>query len=144
MIVLQEPPAKIVFVCEHGTVKSLIAIEEFNRLAKERGLGVRAISRGTHPDSSVPTPVRAGLASDGFDVSAFRPMLFERRDVSSALLVVALDAAVDSVVAGKVRVERWDHLPSVTADYKKGSLAIADKVRRLVDSLAAFRKPKKR
>ena len=135
-MLLQQPPANVVFVCEHGTVKSLVAVEEFNRIAKERGLGVRAVSRGTHPDSAVPTPVRAGLAADGFDVTGFHAALFERRDLQNALLVVAFDAQVDSVVNRTVPVERWDHLPSVTADYKNARSAIVARVSRLVDSLA--------
>jgi arsenate reductase len=144
MSLMQAPPPKIVFVCEHGTVKSVVALEEFNRLAKERGLNVRAVSRGTHPDSSIPAPVRAGLKADGFDVSAFRSRLFERRDVQSALLVIALDADVDSVVDGKARVDRWDRLPSVTADYAKGRSAIVARVTHQVDSLATIgRRPKR-
>ena len=35
-----EAPRTVVFVCEHGNVKSLIAREWFNRLAAERGLDV--------------------------------------------------------------------------------------------------------
>ena len=46
--------AAVVFVCEHGSVKSLVAQEWFNRRAKERGLAVRAVSRGITPDASVP------------------------------------------------------------------------------------------
>ena len=143
-MIQQPPPANVVFVCEHGTVKSLVAIEEFNRIAKERGLGVRAVSRGTRPDTTVPTPVRAGLTADGFDVSGFRATLFERRDLQNTLLVVALDAEVDSVVDRKVPVERWDRLPSVTADYKTARTAIVERVRRLVDSLVAFERREKR
>ena len=43
--------ATVVFVCEHGTVKSVIALAHFQRLARERGLPLRAISRGTAPDA---------------------------------------------------------------------------------------------
>ncbi|SRR6266404_3655563 len=40
-------PAHVVFVCEHGSVKSLIAMEYFNRSVQERGLAYRAVARGT-------------------------------------------------------------------------------------------------
>src|SRR5689334_20099632 len=63
----------VVFVCEHGAAKSVIAAAHFNRLATERGLPFRAISRGTKPDDAVAAGVRAGLASDGIDVSTWRP-----------------------------------------------------------------------
>ena len=37
-----ESPQTVVFVCEHGNAKSLIASEWFNRLARARGLKARA------------------------------------------------------------------------------------------------------
>lgn len=36
----------IVFVCLHGSVKSQMASAHFNRVARERGLPFRAVSRG--------------------------------------------------------------------------------------------------
>lgn len=129
----------VVFVCDHGTVKSLVALEVFNRLAAARGLRAEASSRGTKPDAQVPVVVRNGLAADGFDVRAFRAQLFTRRDVAPGALVVALDADVDSVVAGRATVVRWDGLPSVLANYTEARTAITARVRRLVDSLAAVK-----
>jgi hypothetical protein len=46
-------PQRIVFVCEHGTVKSVVALEYFNQLARKKGIPFEAISRGTHPDSTL-------------------------------------------------------------------------------------------
>ena len=40
-----EPPRTVVFVCEHGSAKSLVAASLFDRMAKERGVAVRAVSR---------------------------------------------------------------------------------------------------
>src|ERR1700755_547517 len=64
---------RVVFVCEHGTVKSVVALEHFNRLAEARRLDVVGVSRGTRPDSVVPDVVSRGLLLDGFDVSLFSP-----------------------------------------------------------------------
>lgn len=131
---------RVVFVCEHGTVKSLVALEVFNRLARRQNVRAQGISRGTHPDSAVPPSVSAGLLSDGFDVSAFRARLFTRQDLESSILVVALDASVDSVVDRAVPVVHWDGLPSVTADYRRARDAITLRVKHLVDSLATVRR----
>lgn len=38
-------PQQVVFVCEHGNVKSLMAASYFNQLAAQRGLRWRAVSR---------------------------------------------------------------------------------------------------
>ena len=40
---------QIIFVCEHGAGKSVIAAAYFNKLAAERGLPDRAIYRGANP-----------------------------------------------------------------------------------------------
>ncbi|MBA4056850.1 MAG: hypothetical protein C0490_19205, partial [Marivirga sp.] len=52
---------KIVFVCEHGAAKSVIAADYFNKLAKERGLPWEAVCRATAPDSTLNAGTRAGL-----------------------------------------------------------------------------------
>jgi arsenate reductase (thioredoxin) len=80
----------VVFVCEHGAAKSVIAAAHFNRLATERGLPFRAISRGTKPDDAVAAGVRAGLATDGIDVSAWRPTAVSDQDIREAAQVVSL------------------------------------------------------
>ena len=134
----------VVFVCEHGTVKSVVALEHFNRLAQARGLNVRALSRGTHPDAAIPTPVRQGLEADGFDVAAFQPRSLSTTDLESALLVVVLDADVSAFDAGRVPIVRWDGLPSVSTSYPAGRNAIVARVERLVDSLAQTRVRKRR
>jgi protein-tyrosine-phosphatase len=137
--------ARVVFVCEHGTVKSVVALEHFNRLAQARGLDVVGVSRGTRPDTAVPEIVRRGLARDGFDLSLFSPRAFTRADLGSAMLVVALDADVAPIVGNAVPVAKWDGLPSVMSDYDNGRRAIVARVEKLVDSLAqskAVRRPR--
>jgi hypothetical protein len=44
----------VVFVCLHGSVKSQMAAAQFNRLAKERGLTVTAISRAVAAERRFP------------------------------------------------------------------------------------------
>ena len=85
-----EPSKTVVFVCEHGNVKSLIAREWFNRLAAERGLELRAESRGVTPESSVPPAIAEALRGDGFDVSAFEPRGFSAADASRGIRVVGI------------------------------------------------------
>ncbi len=71
---------KVVFVCEHGSVKSLIAASLFNKVAREQGLNVEAVSRGMAPDEKVPPAIATSLLADGFDVSAFKPSSFSSTD----------------------------------------------------------------
>jgi hypothetical protein len=46
--------ARVVFVCEHGSIKSLIAMAYFSRSAQEQGLAYRAVARETAPQPIVP------------------------------------------------------------------------------------------
>ena len=59
---------KVAFVCLHGSAKSLIAAEYFNRLAREKSLPLRATTSGPEPDPEVPANVVEGMKTRGIDV----------------------------------------------------------------------------
>src|SRR6266478_6234419 len=63
----------VVFVCEHGSAKSIIAAAEFERMAKEKGLNLNILARGTNPDAEITKLVRDGLEADGYDVGNLKP-----------------------------------------------------------------------
>lgn len=44
----------ILFVCEHGAAKSVIAVAYFNKMAQGMGVDQRALARGTNPDPERP------------------------------------------------------------------------------------------
>jgi protein-tyrosine-phosphatase len=125
----------VVFVCEHGSVKSLVAALYFNRRAEERGLPYRATARGTAPDSAVPAPVRDGLQADGFAVLGFVPRLLRASDVEDAAVVVSFDQDIAKVVGGRALYLKWDNLPGVLADYARGRDAIISQIDTLVSEL---------
>jgi protein-tyrosine-phosphatase len=126
----------VVFVCEHGSVKSLMAAQWFNRLAHERGLRLRAVSRGITPDAAVPAPVADHLAGQGFDVRGFAPSALAESDLESARRVVSMGADTGSVVApGDRRLERWDDIPPSEGVYGRTSEAIRARVQALLDTL---------
>jgi|SRR5579859_429804 len=127
---------RVVFVCEHGSVKSLVAMAYFNRRAQVRGIPNRAFARGTAPEPNVPGPVREGLRRDGFDVSKFAPHLFEASDLDGALLVVSFDQDVAKTVGGRTRHLSWDKLPGVLSDYESGRNEIVRHIDELIDELA--------
>jgi arsenate reductase (thioredoxin) len=132
-------PPRVVFVCEHGSVKSLVAMQYFNRRAEAQGLAYRAVARRTAPEPTVPTAVRDGLRSDGFEVSTFEPRKFEASDVDRASLIVSFDQDVASFVGARVRYLKWDDLPGVLTDFTRGKDAIVRHVDALLDELARGR-----
>jgi arsenate reductase len=131
----------VVFVCEHGAAKSVIAAAQFNRLAAQKGLPYRAVSRGTKPDEAVAPAVRIGLASEGMDVSAWRPTAVTDQEVRRAAQVVSLgtDLAATNAFA-KSKVLEWNDIPSVTQNYEAARSAIFLQVASLVENLLTARK----
>jgi hypothetical protein len=130
---------QVVFVCEHGSVKSLVAMEYFNREAQERGLPYRAVARGVDPQSTVSEVVLNGLRADGFDVSGFLPRPLTRADTKDAALVVSFDEDLKGIVGGGTPHLSWDNLPGVLADYAGGRDAIVGRLDGLFEQLARQR-----
>lgn len=120
----------VLFVCEHGSVKSLLARLLFEQAAANQGLAVPAASRGTVPDAEVPEWMRTALERDGFDIGAWRPMALSEADIRSARFVVTFDVSLAS--EGDAEIERWDGLPAVSKDYVAGRDAIAARVKQLI------------
>jgi protein-tyrosine-phosphatase len=133
--------SQVVFVCEHGSVKSLVAASYFNRRAQERGLPFHAVARGVAPEPSVPGPVREGLRRDGFDISESSPQSFKASELDGAALVVSFDQDITKTVGGRTRHLRWDGLPDVLPDYSHGRDAIVQRVDALMDELAPSTAP---
>ncbi len=60
----KETTKTILFVCEHGAAKSVVAAAYFNRLAEEKGLNYKTVFRGTKPDSLLSAGTIKGLKMD--------------------------------------------------------------------------------
>jgi|1185.fasta_scaffold1858780_1 arsenate reductase len=125
----------VYFVCLHGSAKSLIASEYFNRMASARQLLVESKSVGVEPDAEVPGPVVAGLARDGIDVRSYRPGSLDEAALHQAAQVVSFGCEVPDGLAGG-SLERWDDLPMVSDGFERARDAIVVRVSRLVERLA--------
>ena len=136
-----EEPAvgQVVFVCEHGNVKSLMAASYFNQLAAQRNLPFRAVSRAAAPDSAtVPKPIVAGLHADGVDVSDFHPAKVAAADVDKAVRVVAINTELPAgAQVDAQRVERWSDVPAASVSYAAARESLKAHVAALLDRLAA-------
>lgn len=122
---------QVVFVCEHGNVKSLIAQEWFNRRAKERGLAVRAVSRGRTPEATVPVPIAEALRRDGFDVGAFAPQAPTSTEMRQAARVIGIGLD-QKALATDVAVETWDGVPPASEDYAASRDALRARIETLL------------
>ncbi len=126
----------ILFVCEHGSARSVIAAAHFNRMAKEKGLPYRAVTRGANPDAEIPAGVRNGLAADGLDVSTWKPQKVSEDDVQNADRVVTFACALPKKpAAGKLA--DWNDIPSVSENYQAARKVIVDHLTELLKTLGA-------
>ncbi len=89
----------ILFVCLHGAAKSLIAARHLERLAKERGMSVRATFAGTEPDPELTPAAVAGLEAEGIDVRGQRPRRVTGDDIRNASRVVSFGCELGSAGA---------------------------------------------
>ena len=127
---------KVLFVCLHGSAKSLIAAEYFNRLAAARGLAARATSAGTEPDDVIPPRVTQGLRDDGIDVAGRKPSRLTPSDVEGATVVVTFACDLGELAPGARRIERWDDVPPVSEDFTRARDVIVARVAALLEDPA--------
>ena len=139
-----QAPRTVLFVCEHGTVRSLLAKVLFDQYASQVGLRMQAMSRGTQADSIVPAWMQLGLGTDHVALGPWRPQPLRLVDLADAAYVVSFDVPLSATAGARGPREQWDGLPSVSKDYANGRDAIKLRVHALVDSLKRAETPARR
>lgn len=129
---------QIVFVCEHGNVKSLMAATYFNQLAEQRGLPWRAVSRGSAPDSTtVPPPIAAALRADGVEVGNFRPAKVDAAEAAEAERIVAIGTELPADIrVDDQRLERWNDVPPASTGFDAARSSLKAHIGELLERLS--------
>lgn len=122
---------RIVFVCEHGAAKSVIAAAYFNKLASERGFNRQAIARGTDPDPELSQAAVAGLRQDGLMPDLSTPCKLSSEECRIASKIIAFCELPESD-QHETAIEYWDDVPPVSEDYEKARDAILMHIDRLI------------
>ena len=130
---------EVLFVCEHGSAKSILAAAEFNRFAKERGLALIAVSRGVNPDAKVAPVVAQSLAREGMTVKS-DPSTVTRSDIEHAGTVVTLGCKLPPTSGERSDLREWNDVPSVSADVEVARADIRRRVLALLDELTSAHK----
>ena len=129
-------PATFMFVCLHGSVKSQIAAAHFNRIARERGLPVSAVSRGIAVDDKIPVAIREGLARDGLAPDTDVPVGLTSKPADAATKIFAFDE-VPTNLKGHAEVTYWSDVPPAAEDYVRARSAIVRHLEEVVASMSA-------
>ncbi len=122
----------IVFVCEHGAAKSVIAAAYFNKFAIEKNLGLRAIARGTNPEAGLSVKAVAGLQKDGLVPNVQVPRRLSPADVQSVEKIISFGEPLKEF-RHQIVIERWDDIPPVSEGYEKARDAILAKINQLLE-----------
>jgi len=130
----QSGDEEIVFVCEHGAAKSVIATAYFNKLAAERGLPDRAIYRGANPQADLSVSALKGLREDGLAVPSAKPSPITPGDVTKATHIFAIGCSLPAHAAASGKAESWDDVPE-DQGYAAQRDAIKRHVERLLDQI---------
>jgi arsenate reductase len=130
------PDPTVVFVCEHGAAKSVIATAYFNKLAAERGLRARAIYRGVNPDPALSAAALKGLRDDGLPLPTESPSRIADADVDRASVIFAIGCTLPSRAAASGKADNWNDIPG-DQGYAAMRDAVKKHVERLVEDLLA-------
>jgi arsenate reductase (thioredoxin) len=125
---------KIIFVCEHGAAKSVIAASYFNKMAKERNLDYVAECRGTNPDSEVSKGAKDGLTKDNVFDPNTKPKKLLSSDTANVERII-LFTPLPSDLKTNIKTENWSNIQNLDDDYEKRRNAIVKKINELLDSL---------
>jgi len=132
----QQPPAEVLFVCEHGNVKSLIAANLFNQAAQKRGLSIRSTARGIRPESEVPVNVVSELRREGVDVGQFKPRALVQSDISGARRVIAIGVDLGQFkIEAPESIDSWSDIPAASVDYSASRNALLRHINTLLTEL---------
>jgi arsenate reductase (thioredoxin) len=129
----------IVFVCEHGAAKSVVATAYFNKLAAERGLPYRATFRGTTPQDTLSVRAVEGLKADGLAIPSGTPATISESDITEATHIFAIGCTLPAAAAKSGKAADWTDVP----DHRGYALmrdAIVRHVTTLLDDLQKRRK----
>lgn len=122
----------VLFVCEHGAAKSIIAATYFNKLANEKGLNLRAIARGTNPDEALSPKTVNGLIEDGLQQTETTPQKLTSADIASAQLIITFCNLSNEEYQQIVEVNHWNNVPPVSENYQIARNAIVENLNQLI------------
>ncbi|MFL5297097.1 MAG: hypothetical protein ACJ798_12020 [Phenylobacterium sp.] len=126
------PPARVLFVCQFGTVKSPFARELLRRRARERGLAVSVSARGLTPADHATTAFLASARADGVDPRAEQVRRLEPRDLAQADVVVSFEPPQPAGLPG---ARDWSDTPSF-GDYPAARRNVLARIEALLDEIA--------
>ena len=134
---MSEAPSRVVlFICQHGAAKSVVAAQHLRRLAQARGVEIECLSAGVEPENTIPPHVVAGLAEDGFAIDGIKPRLVTQQLIEDADRVVSFGCDLTALAASE-RVIEWNDVPAVSDGYSPARDTIVTRLGPLLDAVVS-------
>ena len=124
----------VLFVCQHGAAKSVIAARHFAELALARGLAVDSSAAGVEPDEVIPSHVIAGLRGDGVDDDETPPQAVTRELMEKAQIVVSFGCDLSALDVDAGRIVQWTGVPAVSDGYDAARTEILSRLHGILDA----------
>lgn len=140
---VQSAGPHVVFVCEHGAGKSVIAAAYFTKLAAERGLPFHAAFRGTAPSGELSVQALDGLRADGVPIPEGQPTALNDRDVAAATHIFAIGCTLPDRARASHKAQDWSDVPELSEGYVLVRDAIRRHLERLLNDLQRKKEQKR-
>ena len=128
---------QILLVCQFGTVKSAITRELLIRRASERGIALKAWSRGITPGDHLSPVLKARLGAEQIDPGRQSVQPLSTRDIERADMVIAFDPLPS--LFSRAKVQDWSDVPSMNSSYDAARRVVDKKINALLDQLSRKR-----
>lgn len=118
----------VIFICDHGAYKSVVAAAAFNKMAREQGLNVHAIARGIAPNAL------NGLKQDSFSQITSTPQKLSNEELANATYVVAF-CTLPASYNTPLSFEDWTKIPLINGNYLDFRDSVLPQVKLLIHNL---------
>ena len=123
----------VLFVCQHGAAKSVIAARHLTELAHARGLTLNASAAGIEPDEVIPAHVIDGLRKDGVDDHKIPPQAVTRELLDKARIVVSFGCDLSAFAGDSGRIVQWSGVPAVSDGYDAARTEILSRLHAILN-----------
>jgi protein-tyrosine-phosphatase len=97
---------QVLFLCQHGAVKSVIATAMLRDLAAREGLDVTVSNAGTEPDEELNPIALTALRARGLNYKE-QPRLVTEKDIEDADVVVSFGCTLSELPTKPKRLIDW-------------------------------------
>lgn len=127
----------VLFVCEHGAAKSVLAAELLSERVAALDLPVSVRSAGVEPDARVSDRLFELFPERAWKLASQRPSVVSVGDVEDASIVVTFNLGAEALPGSPRRRLSWDDVPPVSDDPVAAAAAIERHLDELVEALRA-------